>query len=309
MAKQDQLYRYILIIRKLQAAPYRSFEQICLYLEQAFFAKEWGLEKDKPGFSIRTFQRDLELIRNLFGYEIVYSKKHKGYYIDESQTYLPAEQLRILESMELMSAINFSMGLKPGMQLETRHAEGTELLMDIVRCIENQYELSFAYEKYETMQRHQRRVKPLQLKEFRYRWYLLAIDVHRDRFRIFALDRIHHLQPTRHKFQLSPQQHAQLEAQVHSYGITSFSELPEQVVLSFTPIQGRYVKSLPLHASQDLIVENEQEYRISLQVHITAELKMDILGFGAEVTVLEPARLAAEIGQMHAQAAAKYQRL
>jgi predicted DNA-binding transcriptional regulator YafY len=71
--------------------------------------------------------------------------------------------------------------------------------------------------------------------------------------------------------------------------------VPEQVILSFDPEQGKYIKSLPLHDSQQILVDNSEEFRIKLELYITFDFIMEILSYGSRVKVLEPVELVEEV--------------
>jgi predicted DNA-binding transcriptional regulator YafY len=78
----------------------------------------------------------------------------------------------------------------------------------------------------------------------------------------------------------------------NSYGVmTSEDEEPEEIVLSFEPLQGKYIKSFPLHESQKILVDDDNELRVSLKLYITHDLIMELLSFGGDVTVLHPESL------------------
>ncbi len=73
----------------------------------------------------------------------------------------------------------------------------------------------------------------------------------------FAFDRIsnveiHHTRQLRYT-------HLIEDSFVHSFGVSStIDETPQEIILSFTPHQGKYIKSLPLHHSQEILVENDK---------------------------------------------------
>lgn len=69
----------------------------------------------------------------------------------------------------------------------------------------------------------------------------------------------------------------------------------QKVTLSFTPSQGHYIKSLPLHKSQQVTVDNEKECRVELFIVPNYELIQQILMQHDQVKVLEPEWLANEI--------------
>ncbi|MGA9324581.1 MAG: WYL domain-containing protein, partial [Salegentibacter sp.] len=66
---------------------------------------------------------------------------------------------------------------------------------------------------------------------------------------------------------------------------------PETIELSFTPREGRYVKSLPLHHSQKLLLEDEKETIFSYELSPTYDFKMEVLSYGDQVKVLKPESL------------------
>ena len=76
------------------------------------------------------------------------------------------------------------------------------------------------------------------------------------------------------------------------YGIiTSDDYDPEEIVLSFEPFQGKYIKSYPLHESQKILIDNETELRISLYLYETHDLLMELLSYGANLQVIQPKSL------------------
>jgi predicted DNA-binding transcriptional regulator YafY len=76
--------------------------------------------------------------------------------------------------------------------------------------------------------------------------------------------------------------------------------------LSFTPFQGKYIKSLPLHETQQILIDNEKELRISLHIYLMPDFKMEILSMGENVKVLEPKWFAEEIKGHYKAALERY---
>lgn len=58
-------------------------------------------------------------------------------------------------------------------------------------------------------------------------------------------------------------------------------------ILSFTPVEATFIKSLPLHHSQEIILENEDECCLQYLIHSTYDFIMEILAMGCKVKVIE----------------------
>ena len=59
--------------------------------------------------------------------------------------------------------------------------------------------------------------------------------------------------------------------------------------------QALYLRTQPLHDSQEIIEENDQEVIFKFHLIPTFEFRSRILGWGDQVKVLEPAELREEI--------------
>ncbi len=70
---------------------------------------------------------------------------------------------------------------------------------------------------------------------------------------------------------------------------------PVKVLLSFTPMQAKYIKTIPIHHSQKVVKDTDKQTVISLELVLNTELKMQILSYGENVRVLKPEHLANEI--------------
>ena len=78
-------------------------------------------------------------------------------------------------------------------------------------------------------------------------------------------------------------------------GVTLGEGKPEKVLLSFSPLQGKYVKTVPIHHSQEIVKDSKNELKVSLELVINHELKMQLLSYGENVKVLQPKKLTEEI--------------
>ncbi|MCC6186039.1 MAG: WYL domain-containing protein [Chitinophagaceae bacterium] len=81
--------------------------------------------------------------------------------------------------------------------------------------------------------------------------------------------------------------------------INPSDDKPQDIILSFDPLQGKYIKSLPLHETQQILEDNDIELRIKLKLYVTQDLYMELLSYGANIKVIEPKLLAKQVRQAH----------
>lgn len=304
MSKRGYISRYLLILKKLKAKPHSTFGELQAYIKNQFEYIKMLDENLQIGFSIRTLQRDIKEIRNVFGIDIEYSKSQKGYFISQNE----AENMnfqRRLEAFDMFNSLNLAQDLTPFIHLEKRRPQGTENLYGLLHAIKNRLQIKFAYQKFcdEISQRH---VEPYGLKEFNNRWYVLVKDYKDGNIKSFALDRLTALEMTSHNFKY-PKNYNIEKSYRYCFGIiSSDDETPQEIILSFTSFQGKYIKTLPLHHTQQILVDNDKEMKIKLTLFPTLDLLMELLSFGANMRVIEPKSLAEQIKQAHEQAFRQY---
>ena len=150
-------------------------------------------------------------------------------------------------------------------------------------------------------------MKPYVLKEFKNRWYVLAKDIEDERVKTFALDRLTELEITNKRFKIQSNYSVDNHYK-YSFGIMSPNgDKPEQIVLSFDPVQGKYAKSLPWHHSQEVLVDNDEELRVKLTLYITHDFFMELLSHGDTVRVIEPASLIEDLKANYKSALGMYE--
>jgi predicted DNA-binding transcriptional regulator YafY len=298
MSKRESIERYNLIIKMLRKHP-ATFADIEDYL---------ALESDLQGYnyniSKRTFQRDLEDIRSLYNIYIQFDFSRKVYYIDfENQ---PDVTERILEAFDTFNALNLSDRLSNNIHFEKRRPQGTENIYGLLHAIKNQVQIKFSYQKFWEDKMTQRNVEPYALKEFKNRWYVVAKDVEDKQIKSFGLDRLSDLEITKRKFQM-PHDFNVNDHYKYCFGIISPNDNPlEEVILSFTEEQGKYIKTLPLHHTQEILNDTKKEFRIKLQLYITYDFKMELLSYGDKVKVIAPKSLAEDIKKSLRDALGRY---
>jgi len=280
MSKRESIARYNLIIKKLRKHP-ASFAEISDYL-----ALESELQEYNFNVSKRTFQRDLEDIRSLYNIDIQFDFSRKVYFLDFDEQSDVNE--RILEAFNTFNALNLSDRLSNNIHFEKRRPQGTENLYGLLHAIKNQLQINFTYQKFWEDELTKRNAEPYALKEFRNRWYVLANDLKDNQIKSFALDRLSDLDITKKRFQF-PDDFNVNRHYKYCFGIISPNgHKPEEIELSFDPFQGKYIKTLPLHESQQILIDNEEELRIKLTLFITHDFFMELLSYGENLRVIKP---------------------
>ena len=305
MSKRGFISRYLLIIQKIKAKPYCSFREIQDYMAHQFDFLQMQDDTLNIGLSKRTFQRDMREIRNLFGIDIEYSRLEKGYFISQNE----AEQMnfqRMIEAFDMFNSLNLAQDLTPYVHLEQRKPQGTENLSGLLHAIKKRVLIKFEYQKFWEAEISRRFAAPYALKEFRNRWYVMAADRKDDRIKSFALDRLSKLEITNEHFTY-PEGYKVEEKYRYCFGIIRANEdEPQDIILSFTPFEGKYIKTLPLHHTQEILADNQKELRIKLRLYPTHDLLMELLSYGKSVKILRPKSLAEQVKKAHKEAFERY---
>ena len=126
-------------------------------------------------------------------------------------------------------------------------------------------------------------------------------------FRTFGIDRIESIEVLTETFKPDPKLNP-TKLFENIIGLNYSSNKPEEVILSFTPLQGKYIRSLPLHKSQQIIKETEDELLIKIIVIPNFELKQKILMMGENVKVMKPEWFVKEIKAILANTLNQYER-
>ncbi len=295
MELRNRLQRLFLIIEKLRTARYATFQDINSYIQRGFEVRE-GVKN----IAIRTFQRDIKDIDEIFHLTIKCNHSNQYYIAEEEQSSFDNRQS---EAIDVLNFLNLGEQIAPYVLFENRCKLGTQHLFGLLHAIKNQFVVTIIHQSYYKTEPSVREVEPYALKEFKGRWYVLAKDCKNGIKRVFGLDRIHELNITKKKFEypkgFTPESYFD-----YCYGVIVPDDDvdPEEIVLSFTPEQGEYIASYPIHPSQKTLTNTDKEYRIGLYLYITHDLIMELLSYGDKVKVIQPQSLIDNLKQIHKSA-------
>ena len=286
--------RTSLILQRLQKSP-ATLKEINSYLERN--SNQYG---EEFRVSQRTIGRDLDKIRSMHQIDIVFDYSRKLYFIENEGQ--PEVNKRMMESIDILNAMQLADGMNGLILFENRQSSGTENLYGLLHAIKNRYQICFTYQKYFEKEKTHRIVEPYGLREYRSRWYLVVKESKKgeeEYIKNFGLDRITDLEITRKHFD-PPMDFNLADYFKYAFGnIVPWEDSPSDVILSFTPYQGKYVKSTPLHATQQILVDNEKEMRVQLKVYLTHEFISELLSYGNKVKILQPKELAKRVREEH----------
>lgn len=181
-------------------------------------------------------------------------------------------------------------------QLEqSTSGKGQEFLNTILGAIKAHRAIRFSYKKFDSSVEKEYSLEPYVLKEYRNRWYVTGRSVATGIVVTFGLDRIVKLAIANDTFSVSEGFNAN-DYFKYSFGISVSNNLkPEEIILEFSAQQAEYIKSQPLHHTQQIISESGEKSRVSIRVIPSFELKAQLLSYGSTLTIIAPEWLKQEL--------------
>ena len=299
MSTHGTLKCYSLIINRLLRKTYPSFDELREFLH------EEGFE-----ISHRTLQRQFENVRNDFGVDIRYDNKKNGYFIDEEYSnslHFFLRFIAIIQTADLLKeSLKSSKDTLRHISFEVDgQVRGVEHLSTILLAIKDRRMLSFEHQNYQTGRKRSFTIAPLLLKEYQHRWYVIGKQDNEKLLRSFGIDRIENVQALPDIFVADPTLDP-LKKFEHVIGLLGTENHPEEVELQFQASQEKYVESLPLHHSQQVISRNNESVIIRLTVAINYELVQRLLMYGDSVKILKPKHLVESLKASYQKALSLY---
>lgn len=202
---------------------------------------------------------------------------------------------KVLDAVTIRKGISTEEQAKTVVQTElTPKLLGSDLIPLLVQALNSNQIIEFKYQKFGSYKFKNTKLQPYLLKEDRHRWYIIGgVEGHTKPVKTYALDRIKSLRILDEKF-ISINFDFD-EYFKYSFGITVLNESPIEVLLSFSPYQGNYLKTLKIHPTQFVLIDDDREYRISIKVRPSWEFYEKILGYGDSVKVISPQEIIDQI--------------
>lgn len=292
-----RLIRYILIIQKLSGKrKYIPADELISYLNL-----QMELRGYEVGLSIRTLQRDIKDIAQMFDVEIKNYRGY-GYYVDERSEQTDIRYQELLMNFDLLTSMNQSSQAVGFILPEHHRPKGSDSISVLINAIKRCKYVCFDYILVRKGDKLiSKKVKPLFLKESLGLWYLLALDEH-DILKAYGIERMQNIIVDEATFKRDESINPD-DLFKHSYGIWDDPSIPvEDIELSYSPLDGKFIKTTPLHSSQKILTDNDTEFRISLRLRITNDFVMALLSRSASLTVIKPLSLRARIREIYVKA-------
>ena len=263
--------------------------------------RKW-LETDlSEGLEIprRTFDNWKKAVEDMFDLVIMCDKRDGDRYYIENREVLDDDSLQrwLLNTLSVNNTLLENKTLSDRIMLENIPSD-QDFLVTVLQAMKKSRVLQVTYKGYWSEHEHTFPVAPYCVKLFRQRWYLVGNSIYEDKIRIYSLDRVWEASLTEEPFKypkdFSPEVYFQ-----DCFGVIRDDEIEvETVKLKVNADQSNYLRSLPLHPSQEETERNADYSIFTLQVRPTFDFQQELLWNGDALEVLEPLWLRKEMAGM-----------
>ena len=281
--------------------------------------------------SVSSLEKDIQRLREDHDAPIAYCKRRNGYYytnpqfrllrlmlspddmeaLDYAREVLAATQgasvadeltnalQKVRQSLDIIREVKTDALTRRIVYMEERILGGNRQYVPVlIRAINQNRQILFRYTKHETTEQtlsetpKLRSLHPMLLREVADSWYVIGYDEPTGKERTFALDRMSDLTLTDDACAVPPAVLTNVsELFEHIYGITDSSGPVEEIMLSFSPLFGRYVKAKPIHQTQEVVSDTDTECVVRLRLAPNRDLLMHLRAYGDHLKVLQPPSL------------------
>ena len=130
-------------------------------------------------------------------------------------------------------------------------------------------------------------IAPYCIKVFKQRWYIIGHREGNDEVHFYSLDRVLSMEITENAFKVPKSFNA--DAFLYNYyGVMAGTMPAESVLLRVTPFRANYLRSLPLHHSQNEVERTEEYSLFEYWIAPTADFIQELRSFLPDIIVLRP---------------------
>ncbi len=293
---KNQINKYVWLVETLYRAKKITLKEI---------NRKWTETELSEGEEIprRTFHTWKNAVEEMFGLVILCDKSDGDRYYIENREDLEGDGLQrwLLSTMSVNNTLLENKSLKDRILLEIIPS-GQDHLSVVTEAMRKNRLLEITYKGFWSENEHTFPVAPYCVKLFRQRWYMVGNSVYEDKIRIYSLDRVLEARLSEETFKY-PKKFNPENYFKGCFGIIRDEECPiETVKLKVSADQANYLRSLPLHTSQEEVECNDDYSIFTLQIRPTFDFQQELLWNGDALEVLEPVWLrkgmAAKIKQM-----------
>ena len=293
MSKQNSsvlFNRYIWLIDLIYSAGYITREEIDRRWSRA--SLNFDHESMIPE---RTFHRYKDAIQEMFQIDIRYNKS-RGYYIENTED-IQRDELRqwLIGTFAVENLIGESSELRRRILLEDIPS-GQRHLTPIIEAMRDGVKIRITYQSFHSAEPSTFILAPYCVRVFRQRWYVLGTSEKGKELRLYGLDRILITERTTTPFVL-PKNFDTEAFFANGYGVTVDERKPEIVHISVDAYQANYLRSLPIHPSQEETERNNDYSVFQFFIVPTYEFIKELLSYGGTLEVLSPKWLRKEMKQ------------
>ena len=284
--------KYIWLVETIYKAKRITFEEL----------NEKWLENDLSEgieLALRTFHKWRIAVEEMFGLVIECERKGGYHYYIANAEELKSGRIRnwLLNTISVSNLLIDNQHMKDRILLEDIPS-GQKYLADIIAAMKKGHFLNMTYQSYWQEESKTFVVEPYCVKLFKQRWYMLARSPYLDKILVYSLDRILRLEVDKDKKFKLPQTFDASVYFAECFGVIVGDDTNvENVKLKVSTDQANYLRSLPLHHSQQEIERTDTYSIFALKVRPTYDFQQEILWNGKEVEVLEPLWLRKEMAE------------
>ena len=276
---------------------------------------------DKP-ISLRTVRLDLQAMRSdKLGYNAPIVVTDKKYYSYEDAQYsianspISAKDLNILQEVahllkqfkgfshfndvsEMVNKLEDKIYSEQHQQPSVIDFEKNDLLtgiewLDVLyKQIIQQNSLHITYQSFKARASGDIIFYPYLLKEYRNRWFILGMKKEEKEVMTLALDRIQNIQPLPNELYRTNKHFDPLTYFKDIVGVTrNVADKPTHIIFFASHLQAPYIKTKPIHPSQQVVKEENGGVVFCIDVVPNFELERELIGYGDGLKILSPSNM------------------
>ena len=314
---KDYLRRHIWILSELYQNP-----KGLTYKEFAERWKRTTQNSQQTTLPKRTFADCLRAIEETFDIDISSDARNGYRYRIVQRDWLENDRVKdwLLSAFAVNGVLQDSRGLRERVMFEDIPS-GNDYLLEVLKAMRENRVLVVTYQDYFDKEPRAILLEPYCVRVFRQRWYVVGVMenephgeepaelTNQGHIRRYALDRVVTLEPTDATFKM-PQGFTVDDYFADAFGIIVEPEEydVETIRMKVYDVNHRreYLRSLPLHSSQEE-TEKHKDYSIfELKVAPTYDFIKELLSMGGEVEVISPEYVRQEVRRRAEELLSRY---